>query len=105
MWDVRGSFEWDGDWGDESGLWSKHPAIKREMRKFDTGDKAQDDGTFFMSWDDFLRHFDGIDVCFVNRDMSSLRLDVKEEFSVCGAFVGCIVGKCLSLNSYSPAHY
>lgn len=58
-----------------------------------TGDKGQDDGVFYMGWDDFLQHFDGIDVCFVDRDMGSIRLDVKEEFSVCGAFMGCIIGE------------
>ncbi|CAE7494838.1 Capn15 [Symbiodinium microadriaticum] len=87
-----GSFEWGGDWSDDSDLWKKHPAIRLEMRKFDTGDKAEDDGAFYMSWDDFLRHFNNIDVCFVQRDMSSVRMDVMEEFGICGAFVGCIVG-------------
>ena len=112
----RGNFEWDGDWSDKSDLWKKHPAIRLEMRKFDTGlyiylficllgacnsslrglsagDKGIDDGSFYMSWTDFLRYFDGIDVCFVERDMGSVKLDVKEDFGLCGAFVGCIIGK------------
>jgi calpain-15 len=94
-----GSFEWKGDWGDESSLWKKHPTIKLEMGQFDFfGSKVDaDDGCFYMSWDDFLKHFDGIDVCYIQRDMSSLKLDIIEEAHVCGAFVGCIVGKILHL--------
>jgi len=87
-----GEFEWDGDWSDNSDLWNKHPNIRLEMRNFDTGTNAKDDGVFYMSWDDFLKNFDGIDVCFVNRDLGRVQLDVIEEYSVFGPFVGCIIG-------------
>jgi hypothetical protein len=92
-----GSFEWKGDWSDDSSLWKKHPTIKLEMGQFDFfGSKVDNnDGCFYMSWDDFLKHFDMIDVCYIQRDMSSLKLDIIEEAHVCGAFVGCFIGKSL----------
>jgi calpain-15 len=89
-----GSFEWKGDWGDDSPLWKKHPSVKLEMGQFDFfGHKVDsDDGCFYMCWDDFLKHFDGIDVCYIQRDMGSLKLDIIEEAHVCGALVGCVLG-------------
>ena len=86
----RGSFEWKGDWGDESPLWNKHKGIQLEMGYL--GKSAKDDGIFYMSWDDFLKHFDGVDVCFAARDMSDLQLHVNEDFNVLGPLIGCIIG-------------
>ena len=45
-----------------------------------------------MSWDDFLKHFDGIDVCIIPSNLGDIKLDVIEEYSICGSFVGCIIG-------------
>lgn len=45
-----------------------------------------------MSWDDFLKHFDGIDVCIIPSNLGDIKLDVIEEYSVCGSIVGCIIG-------------
>lgn len=51
-----------------------------------------------MSWEDFLIHFRGVDVCYTKRDLSNLHLDAKEEFGCLGPFLGCIVGTlCLFL--------
>ena len=90
-----GSFEWKGDWSDDSPLWKKHPTIKLEMGQFSFFGSKQDtdDGCFYMSWDDFLKHFNGVDVCYVQRDMASLKLDIIEEAHVCGSFVGCVIGR------------
>jgi hypothetical protein len=30
--DIRGSYEWKGDWGDESNMWAKYPGIKYELQ-------------------------------------------------------------------------
>lgn len=89
---FRGTFEWQGDWGDKSYLWEKHPNIKREMGHKDSGDKAKNDGIFYMSWEDFKKHFQSIDVCIVPTNLGDIKLDVIEEYSVFGPFVGCIIG-------------
>lgn len=40
-----GSFEWKGDWGDDSDLWTDE--IKSKVNY-----KNEDDGTFWMSYED-----------------------------------------------------
>lgn len=49
------------------------------------------DGAFWMSFDDFARSFDRIDVCdrSAHRD---LRLDTHEDEGTCGACKGCMLG-------------
>lgn len=92
-----GTFEWKGAWGDSSDMWTKHPGVKLEMGNFSFGAQVED-GVFYMSWDDFLKNFDTIDVCYVRRNLRNLQLDVIEECSVFGACVGCLWGKgCLSI--------
>lgn len=50
-------FEWNGDWSDKSPLWT--PALAAEV-----GFEASDsDGTFWMSWEDFLKYFVRIVIC------------------------------------------
>jgi calpain-15 len=52
-----GEFEWDGDWSDTSALWT--PEIIDEIQpNFDAND-----GTFWMSFEDFLRKFFRINYC------------------------------------------
>lgn len=51
-----------------------------------------DDGIFYMSWGDFLKYFDGIDVCCRSRDMDDIQLDLYEDFGILGPFFGCIYG-------------
>ena len=53
---------------------------------------AADDGIFFMSWDDFLNHYDGVDVCVLSNDMDDIELDLLEDFGVFGPCLGCIIG-------------
>lgn len=50
-----GKGEWTGNWGDKSNLWT--PALKQEAGWTDT-----DDGTFFMTYNDFKNNFDGITI-------------------------------------------
>lgn len=55
-----GSFEWDGDWSDHSPLWTE--SMKAEVKP----DLDDEDGTFWMSYADFLKHFVNVNVCHVN---------------------------------------
>ena len=56
-----GQFEWDGDWGDESPLWTDE-MVKAFDAKFDAKD-----GTFWMCFDDFIKHFRSVNICRVSR--------------------------------------
>jgi calpain-15 len=53
-----GREEWTGDWGDHSPLWTS--ALKAEV-----GHTIADDGSFWMSYKDFLKVFVSLSVgCF-----------------------------------------
>lgn len=62
-----GQMEWTGDWSDESPLWND--AIRDEIKlKVDGVDfSTADDGIFWMSFEDVLKHFSSINVCLVRR--------------------------------------
>lgn len=51
-----GQHEWDGDWGDNSPLWT--PALKRELNV-----TSADDGMFWISFTDLVRYFTSVNVC------------------------------------------
>jgi len=51
-----GHFEWDGDWGDHSSLWTD--AYKEQV-----GFEEKDDGMFWMNLADFRKTFDEFTVC------------------------------------------
>lgn len=53
----EGSMEWNGDWSDESELWTAK--IKNRLKH--TNDS--DDGTFWMSFDDLCTSFRCLYVC------------------------------------------
>ena len=66
-----GTFEWQGDWGDTSKTWTK--------QMIDTVKPVfGDDGTFWMSFQDFVQNFRALNVCKVS-DWEEIR--VKGEFS------------------------
>ena len=54
-----GSFEWDGDWSDNSPKWT--PKIKKAIKPI----LDEKDGTFWMNYSDFLTHFSSITICLV----------------------------------------
>eukprot|EP00746_Dinoflagellata_sp_MGD_P009165 gnl/MRDRNA2_/MRDRNA2_118517_c0_seq1.p1 gnl/MRDRNA2_/MRDRNA2_118517_c0~~gnl/MRDRNA2_/MRDRNA2_118517_c0_seq1.p1 ORF type:complete len:808 (-),score=156.28 gnl/MRDRNA2_/MRDRNA2_118517_c0_seq1:3-2426(-) len=53
-----GAGEWEGDWGDSSNLWDKHPDVKLECGKVDA-----DDGLFWIGHQDFCAHFQNAMIC------------------------------------------
>lgn len=53
-----GSFEWKGDWSDNSPLWT--PALKECLDV-----KNRDDGIFFMSYSDFCKCFSIVEICHI----------------------------------------
>lgn len=82
-----GSMEWNGNWSDESNLWT--PELQHEV-----GFQQADDGIFWMSFDDLINHFVGINVCMVkhqgiNKDpWNEARKPFEYRFSPIG--LGCI---------------
>lgn len=63
-----GNFEWDGDWSDRSKLWTKdiQDIIKPSL--------DEKDGSFWMSFNDFISNFDSLDVCRIrNWDEARVR--------------------------------
>jgi len=55
-----GWFEWDGDWSDNSPLWTKQ-MIQALDPVLD-----EKDGTFWMAYDDFIRNFSAVNICRAN---------------------------------------
>jgi len=62
-----GGFEWDGDWGDNSPLWTQE-MIDIIKPSFDA-----EDGTFWMNFNDFIANFESLDVCRV-RNWDEVRI-------------------------------
>jgi hypothetical protein len=74
---CRGSFEWSGDYSDDSSLWSA--ALKASvdhatrqqatdgggtpLARSSSATKAKDDGSFWMSWLDFVKYFSEVGMC------------------------------------------
>lgn len=51
-----GKTEWNGDWSDQSDKWTPEAIAQVNMEE-------KDDGKFWMSYKDFLRVFDSLDLC------------------------------------------
>ena len=73
-----GGTEWTGDWSDSSALWT--PEIKKKL-----GWENKDDGSFWMSFEDFSHYFSGVTICRVHDNYSydAVHKNQKpEDFSV-----------------------
>jgi len=86
-----GGWEWKGKWSDNSAEWRKKPQVAQAFG-FKQEKDSCDDGLFFMEWDDFLNHFNHIDVCLRTQGMAEFNLRVHEEYGLCGPTVGCCIG-------------
>ena len=62
-----GHYSWNGDWSDQSDIWT--PELK-EMLMSGGGD----DGVFWIAYQDVLLYFDCIDICKVRLGWSEVRL-------------------------------
>lgn len=67
-----GTFEWDGDWSDSSKLWQTHPGVALTLGKPDN----VDNGVFYMSWEDFKKHFDMVNVLYPDYGVNDLHYTV-----------------------------
>ena len=64
---LWGFFEWEGAWSRKSAFWT--PDIKELLKP----SLEMDDGTFWMCYEDFIRHFGAVNVTKV-RQMNEIRL-------------------------------
>eukprot|EP00301_Raphidiophrys_heterophryoidea_P002614 c11219_g1_i1.p1 GENE.c11219_g1_i1~~c11219_g1_i1.p1 ORF type:complete len:487 (+),score=121.14 c11219_g1_i1:81-1541(+) len=82
-----GSFEWKGAWSDGNSLWTTHPNVAKAL-EYTQGD----DGSFWMSYEDFLRTYNTVDVCDSDVNIRDLTLDRREDTGCFGIVGGCLVG-------------
>lgn len=74
--------EWNGRWGDNSEVWTP------SLRKRHNVSMNQDDGRFFMPYEEYLEYFDHISVCYYEDDyhLSSFKEQQESEFLTCYKF-------------------
>lgn len=53
--------EWNGDWSDNSSKWST--VIESDRKKYQILDDS--DGSFWMSYDDWVLEFETLDICYL----------------------------------------
>ena len=79
-----GTFEWDGDWSDKSDLWEKHPDVASKLKFESTnGDDFNGDGVFWMTMDDFIKFFKGVDILDREVGIDDIVLHVEGQCDVC----------------------
>jgi len=83
-----GSGEWKGDWSDKSDMWAKHPDVKKAV-----GYENLNDGAFWMSWEDFAKHWCRIGVVDRTVDIHTVKLEVDDDTN-CAPTYGCCKGCC-----------
>ena len=54
-----GSFEWKGDWSDNSECWT-------DQAKKQVGLTTADDGSFWIDYEEFRQYYDKISICEIN---------------------------------------
>lgn len=73
-----GKREWKGAWSDQSSEWKAIPeTYKRKM-----GIIVNDDGEFWISFEDFKKHFDTLDICNVHPDIEMRQPNPKRKWNV-----------------------
>jgi hypothetical protein len=65
-----GHQEWSGDWSDGSPLWTD--ALRTKL-----GHKTQDDGVFFISYQDYLSYYRSTTICKLHEGYTTKTLKVK----------------------------
>ena len=90
-----GNFEWKGAWSDDSDKWKQHAVVATEIKLLVGGvGVKEDDGSFWMHFDDFARHFDKVTVCLTHLGMGNLKIEVNENCGRMGPAFGCLTGFC-----------
>ncbi len=82
-----GTFEWKGDWSDNSPLWKQYPKVAKALDF-----SPVDDGSFWMDFKDFCKYYKNLDFCFRTTGWDDLEIDIHEEHPCWGPTLGCIQG-------------
>lgn len=87
-----GTSEWTGTWSDKSEHWNKVPKSEREKM----GLNYDDDGEFWMEFNDFLYYFDEVSICrIMNTSILSIRKtwaesEIHSQWSLPNRAGGCV---------------
>ena len=68
-----GQFEWKGDWSDESDKWT--PELEAKLKLV----KDSNDGTFWISANDFKDNFDSFEICKFNNNYKFIHFHKEEK--------------------------
>ena len=87
-----------GEWSDKSGKWTNR--LKKKLKYVD-----EDDGTFWMSFEDFVSHFQDVYICRIFDDPSS-NAKIWEQAIVEGEWNDHTTGGCNNTNDFCKnPHY
>jgi calpain-15 len=67
-----GRFEWNGDWGDESDLWTEELKEQLEVT-------IENDGCFWMDIEDMKQYFDRVQICKVEDNFTFSSVECKKQ--------------------------
>eukprot|EP00929_Paragymnodinium_shiwhaense_P040296 TRINITY_DN21054_c0_g1_i1.p1 TRINITY_DN21054_c0_g1~~TRINITY_DN21054_c0_g1_i1.p1 ORF type:complete len:486 (-),score=48.61 TRINITY_DN21054_c0_g1_i1:90-1547(-) len=83
-----GRSEWQGDWSDRSKLWQEYSRVKDAL-----GHEDVNDGSFWMCWEDYCKHWKQVGVVHRSIDINTVRLSVKDDTCLApckGCLLGCL---------------
>jgi len=82
-----GSFEWKGKWSDTHECWNL-PENKQEKKKCGWNGDDENDGMFWIEWEDFKKKFNKVQICD-RTTWDDIQLEIDEELGCCGIATGC----------------
>ena len=83
-----GKGEWTGKYSTlEDPSWMSQVTSTLRGKKI-----VHEDGTFWMPFSDFCRHYSNIDICVISMSVSNLHLEVNEGSGICGLVLGVLKG-------------
>lgn len=84
-----GKFEWTGPFGDGSACWKQFPHLAKTLHLVED----DNDGIFWIPFQEFLDHFDRFHICIRARSLNDISYHVKENCGdCCGPVCGCCIG-------------
>lgn len=95
-----GTFAWKGAWSKDSKEWTDYPGVALEVHH-----KPEDDGVFFMAWEDFIQYYRSIQILYPDRSINNMHITIHEDRKCVGFVSGCFCGLlrfyCLCLGFYN----
>jgi len=79
MRNPRGKGEWKGAWSDKSSEWRNVSAAVKKQINF----KDEDDGVFFIPFEDFEKYFSDFQVCYYHDDYKLASFKIETQKNEC----------------------